>query len=382
MQQDMKLRIFNTRTPFIQRIVVWLVILALSPGAFANGPNQEFSRTINRDFSTTTNGMTAIYNKFGAVNVKTWNKNVVKIDIVILVNAKDQREAEKTFNRVKVNFTNTAGYVKAETMIQEKSAWWIEDNTCQDFKVNYDVWMPNNNQLDLKNKCGNSYVATISGKLTAEIKYGDLRTETIANDADLHISYGKVYISRVNNLYGQVENGKLNVSDVRSIQFDSKNSEVRVDRAIKVRLISQNDDLVFGNLEDLRLQTKYSDLKLQKAHAAYFTTQYTDVRIANVGKAVDADMTYGSLKIESLGRNFAGVNVIGKYTDVAIAAERGAVFRFDAEGNSTPLQTPSGAVIRHRNDEGSREQVQGFVGDANARGVVKARLVFGDFVLR
>lgn len=382
MQQDMKLRIFNTRTPFIQRIVVWLVILALSPGAFANGPNQEFSRTVNRDFATTSNGMTAIYNKFGAVNVKTWNKNVVKIDIVILVNAKDQREAEKTFNRVKVNFTNTAGYVKAETMIQEKSAWWIEDNTCQDFKVNYDVWMPNNNQLDLKNKCGNSYVAAMSGKLTAEIKYGDLRTETIANDADLHISYGKVYISRVNNLYGQVENGKLNVGDVRIVQFDSKNSEVRVDRAIKVRLISQNDDLVLGNIEDLRLQTKYSDLKLQKTHAAYFTTQYTDVRIANVGKAVDADMTYGSLKIESLGRNFAGVNVIGKYTDVAIAAERGAVFRFDAEGNSTPLQTPSGAVIRHRNDEGSREQVQGFVGDANARGVVKARLVFGDFVLR
>jgi len=26
--------------------------------------------------------------------------------------------------------------------------------------------------------------------------------------------------------------------------------------------------------------------------------------------------------------------------------------------------------------------VQGFVGDANARGVVKARLVYGDFVLR
>ena len=121
MQQDMKLRIFNTLS--IQQIAVWICILALSPCVFANGPNQEFSRPINREFATNSNGMTAIYNKFGAVNVKTWNKNIVKIDIVILVNAKDQREAEKTFNRVKVNFANTAGYVKAETMIQEKSAW-------------------------------------------------------------------------------------------------------------------------------------------------------------------------------------------------------------------------------------------------------------------
>jgi hypothetical protein len=242
--------------------------------------------------------------------------------------------------------------------------------------------MPTGNQLDLKNKCGNSYVTSMTGKLTAEIKYGDLRTETIGNDADLNIAYGKAYLAKVYNLFGQIVYGKLNVGEARDVQFDSKNSEIIIDRAANVRFTSKNDDLAFGSLDDLRLQTKYSDLKLQKARAAYFTTQYTDVRIANIGVTVDADMSYGSLKIESLGRNFNGVNIIGKYTDVSIAAERGAVFRFDAEGNYTPLQTPSGATIRHRNDEGPREIVQGFVGDANAHGVVKARMVYGDFVLR
>lgn len=380
--QDMKLKIFNASIFSIRAAALWVLLLVQPLAAFANGPRQEFSRTYNREFSTIANGMTAVYNKYGTVNVKTWDKNTVKIDVTILVNAKDKREADKTFDRVQVNFANAAGYVKAETMIGARSGWWIEDNTCQDFKVNYEVWMPSGNQLDLKNRCGNSYVAAMTGKLTAEIKYGDLRTETIGNDADLNISYGKAYLARVNNLYGQVLYGKLNVGEAGDVQFDSKYSELNIERAGNVRLTSKNDDLAFGSLEDLRLQTKYSDLKLQKAHAAYFTTQYTDVRIANVGMAIDADMSYGSLKIESLGRNFNGVNIIGKYTDVTIAAERGAVFRFDAEGNYTPLQTPSGATIRHRNDEGSREKVQGFVGDANARGVVKARLVYGDFVLR
>lgn len=380
--QDMKSKIFNASVRSTRLVVLWALLLASSAAVFAHGPNKEFSRTINREFGTTSNGMTAIYNKYGAVNVKTWSKNSVKIDITIIVNAKDQREADKTFDRIKVNFANTSGYVKAETIIVEQSGWWLEETTCQDFKINYEVWMPSANQLDLKNRYGNSYVANMSGKLTAEIKYGDLRTETISNDADLNLAYGKAYMMGVRNLYGQVIYGKLNLTDAQDIQFDSKNSVINLEQAANVRLTSKNDELKFGSLEDLRLQTKYSDLKLQKAHAAYFTTQYTDVRIVNVGLAVDADMCYGSLKIESLGRNFNGVNVIGKYTDVIIAAEPGAAFRFDAEGNYTEMQTPVRAIIRRRDDQGSRETVQGFVGDANARGVVKARMSFGDFVLR
>lgn len=379
----MKLKIFNNATVHSIRLVaVWGLFLAHSVAVFASGPAQEFSRTMNREYGTTANGMTAIYNKYGTVNVKTWNNNSVKIDITIIVNAKDQRDADKTFERIKVNFANTSGYVKAETMIATKSGWWMDGNSCEDFKINYEVWMPSGNQLDLKNKYGNAYVANMSGKLTAEIKYGDLRTETISNDADLNIAHGKVYLTRVNNLYGQIVYGKLNLTNAKDIQFDSKYSEIYLEHAANVRLTSMNDGLVFGSLEDLRLQTKYSDLKIQKAHAAYFTTQYTDVRIANIGEAVDADMCYGSLKIESLGRNFNGVNIIGKYTDVIIAAERGAMFRFDAEGNYTGMRTPSGATIRRRNDQGARESVEGFVGDANARGVVKARLSYGDFVLR
>ncbi|MFZ4634496.1 MAG: hypothetical protein ACOYNO_09855, partial [Saprospiraceae bacterium] len=85
--------------------------------ALATCPDQEFTRTINRDFGTTANGMAALYNQYGKLNIKTWSENRVKIDITIVVNASDQRSADRIFDRIKVNFTNTAGYVKAETMI-------------------------------------------------------------------------------------------------------------------------------------------------------------------------------------------------------------------------------------------------------------------------
>lgn len=192
------------------RRTLLLVLIALCGAtlASANGPKQEFSKKINREFGISATGTTAIYNKYGKVNINTWSNNSVKIDIIIIVNTNDQRAADRTFERIKINFLSTADYVKAETVIESetKTATWL-GSTSQDFKINYEVWMPIGNQLDLKNKYGNAFVANLNGKLSAEIKYGDLRTEAINNDADLSIGYGKASMVKVRNLTGYVSYG-------------------------------------------------------------------------------------------------------------------------------------------------------------------------------
>jgi hypothetical protein len=353
----------------------------LAASAMAESPKREFTKSINREFSTIANGMTALYNKYGKVNVNTWQNNSVKIDISIVVNADDERDAQKMFDRIQVNFTSTSGYIKAETMIQQTNGWWPTDNL-QDFKINYDIWMPAGNQLDLKNKYGNAYVAALNGKLIAEIKYGDLRTEAINADADVNIGYGKANLAKVYNLSGQLSYGGLTVGEARDIQVDSKYSEMSIDQAGSIRITSKYDNFTFGNLAELRLQTKYSNLKLKNAKSLYVTAQYTDIRAAYVSELLDADLNYGSIKVDMLGRNFNSVNIIGKYTDVQVSTERGTAFRFDAEGSYTGLHYPAGATIRHRDESSSREAVEGYIGDPNARSLVKARLIYGELVIK
>jgi len=379
----MKSKIFDISTmPNFRKILILCLLAGSLFTVRAESPTQEFTRTINREFGTTTDGMTALYNKYGQVNVKTWQNKSVKIDITIIVNAKNQREADKTFDRIKVNFANTAGYVKAETVIEQISGVTWFNGGENDFKINYEVFMPVANQLDLKNRYGNSYVAPLAGKLTAEIKYGDLRTEAISNDADLNLGYGKGYIARVNNLYGQISYGELTVTEAREVQLDTKYSELKGDRINIMRLTSKYDDFELGDVDELRLQTKYANLRVRSARAAYVTAQYTDVRLVSVTETADADLSYGSLKIESIGRDFSGVNVVGKYTDVQLFAERGAAYRFNLEGNYTDIKTSPGAAVRHHNKSGKYEKVEGSVGDSNAKGLVKAKLNYGGLVLK
>ncbi len=364
---------------FLLSLLGWLLVQSVP--AWAERPLQEFTKTINREFTTNANGMTALYDKYGTVNVKTWTNNSVKIDINIVVNANNQHDADQMFDRIQVNFTNTFGYVKAETMIgEEKSNWWPKGGNGQDFKVNYDVWMPIGNQLDLKNRYGNSIVADLNGKLTAEIKYGDLRTEAIGNDADLNIGYGKAYMTKVNNLTGQVSYGGISVAEANEVQLDSKYSEVKVDKAATLRITSKYDDFNFGTVDDLRLQTKYANVRLESARLTYVTAQYTDVKINNLVEIADADLTYGSLKIANLGKNFTSVNVLGKYTDVQLTMEKGTAARFDVQTDYAEAHLPVNIIMRSRAKSGNHESLEG--GDANARGLVKVRLSYGSLLVK
>jgi len=365
-----------------QIFLVCLTVLGSATYALADGPKQEFSKKINREFNISATGTTAIYNKYGKVNINTWQNNSVKIDITIVVNAGDQRTADRTFDRIKVNFMNTADYVKAETVIETESKMsWI-GGTCEDFKINYDVWIPIGNQLDLKNKYGNAYVANLNGRLKAEIKYGDLRTETVNNNADLSLGYGKASMAKVRNLTGYISYGGLTLTDAAEVQMDTKYSDFQIDRASAVRVTSKYDNFNLGDIEDLRVQTKYANLRVNTTKAVFVTAQYTDVKLNSISGSVDADLNYGSLKVGALGRNFSEARIVGKYTDVQMNVESGANFRFDAETTHAGLRTPSGATISKQNKQGGYSAVEGFVGDANAPRLVLARLSYGGFTLR
>jgi hypothetical protein len=378
------MRIYNNHLPFpalrthLLHIGL-LLICGLWTGttATAAAPLQEFTKKLNRTFSTNATGMTALYNKYGQVKVQTWADNSVKMDITITVNANSQREADEMFRQIQVNFTSTSGYVKAETMIGQTS-WWTPK--CDNFKIDYEVMMPIGNQLDLKNRYGNSFVGNLNGKLLAEIKYGDLRTENVRADAELYLSYGKAFISSVQNLSGQISYGELRLNDCKDVQMDTKYSDINIERANDVRITSKYDDFDLGDMNDLRLQTKYADVKVKALRSAYVTAQYSDLKVGSVSESLDAGQTYGSLRLDQLSKNFRSVNLDGKYTDYKVSLERNTPCRFDIEYKNADVKLPPAATVRLEESNGMRVK-SGYIDGNNNRANLNVKLQYGGFVL-
>ncbi len=361
-----------------------------------DGEVREFVKTINRDFKTSANGTTAIYNRHGNVNVRTWSENRVKIDITITVNASDPKEAEKALNQINANFTNTNGYIKAEMMIGNLSDrgnpyydWGDKsEKNFQDYRINYEVWIPTDNQLDLQNKYGASFVSNMNGKLLADIWYGELRVENVKSDVNIKIEGGNATLSSAKNLYGQVASGGITVDKANDVQMDTRNSDLTFRRAANLRLTSKYDNISLGNIENLRLQTKYSEVSVLSARTAFITAQFTDATIANIGLQLDADFQNGDLTVEKLNAGFDLVNLIGNAANVTITRSPGVSYRYAINGNNTQMTVANqGAANKAYSRAASNGNTgvvkEGLVGnDSNTRSTLKARMNYGTITLK
>lgn len=361
------------------------------------GPTREFVKTINRDFKTSEAGTTAIYNRHGDVSIRTWSENHVKINITVVINAYDQKQADQAMSQINANFTNTNGYIKAETMIGDLNDWganyydWVDKSVkkCQDYRINYEVWIPAGNQLDLQNKYGTCIVSSMNGRLIADVRHGDLRVENARSEANIKMLDGKATIGTAKNLYGQIASGGIIVENATDVQMDTWNSECTFRRATNVRLTSKYDNLALGNIENLRLQAKYSDVSVMSAKTAFITSQYSDTKISNVGLQLDADFQNADLTVNRLNSGFDLVNLIGNTANISITRAPGVSYRYAINGNNTAMNlsssaaSPKGTSRLASNGSGSGFVKEGLIGnDSNTRSALKARMTHGSIVLK
>lgn len=208
-------------------------------------PRQEFTWQINRQFATTANGMTVLYNAHGDIAIQTSpNAREVKVDVTIIVKAKSKQEADRIFDAIQVNFTHTPGYVKAQTVLQKNFPGSVG---CKEFRVNYKINMPADNQLELSNRYGNTHIAGgLNGKLNAEVKYGDLTLEHPVNETQFLLGYGKLKAAQIGFAQGQLNYAQFDANQTSELRPESKYSKIKVDHSDNVVLTSRYDDLNFG----------------------------------------------------------------------------------------------------------------------------------------
>ncbi len=345
---------------------------------------REFTKIIKKEFDITKNGTTALYNKYGKVDVKTWDKNRVKIDVTIIVNASSESAAQDVFDRIDINFFNKENYVKAETIINSKNNdWWggWNDNK-SDYSINYEIYMPATNNLELTNKYGDAYVAPISGVASIDVKYGNFKVQGVSNNAKVILAYGNGTLIKGQNLNCNISYGKLDCGEVRDVEITSKYSKLKIDKAINVNSNTKYDTYEFGALRELRNDGGYDNFHIGTAENVIVVSKYTTVNVDKLSNLLDLNLQYGGSSIGSLSKEFTNVNIVGKYTDFKIGIESGANFKFDASTTYAGINYPSGLNVSYEKEKGTSHEVQGHLGKEGGKSVIVARLSYGGLKVR
>ncbi|MEM8908678.1 MAG: hypothetical protein AAGD05_12585, partial [Bacteroidota bacterium] len=344
---------------------------------------KEFTRTIKKEFDIAADGKVSIINKHGQVNINTWESNQVKIDVVITVHARNQEAANAVFERLNVDFSNGGSYVRAETEIGSKSKgwnWWGSSNS-DDYSIDYEVYMPKTNSLELHNKYGNSHIASLAGEVDASIKYGNVRMEEVGGNLKLVLGYGNGTIIKSKDNDVDLKYGKIRIKQANDVVIASKHSKIFIDEAKDIKSISKYDTYEVGQVDHFKNQGKYDNIEIASVGSVRALSKYTDYDIDQIMGSADFDLEYGSATL-NMSDDFSEVQILGRYTEYRIQVPNGTEYKLDAATRYAGVRYPQQMNIVYEKEKGKAHEVEGYIGDEQTGRIIKARLDYGGLKVR
>jgi predicted transcriptional regulator YdeE len=359
-----------------------LLGLLLAVGAVvAAGSTRDFTKTINKQFNMAADGRVDLDNKYGKIDVKTWENNAVRISVRIVVEAQSESDAREVFDRITVDFYNSASAVGATTEIaSKKSSWWSWGNNKDDFSINYEVYMPATANLEVDAKYCDVYTMPLNGEAQLDIKYGNLRAEGFTEDCELMLAYGNGSISRVRDLKLELSYGNLELGEAGDITAEIAYGKLDADRARDLFIESRYSNFKLGEVREFRNEGKYDNIEIAAVDEITCETHYTSVSVGRLARRSNMDMAYGSAKFRQIENTIDEIVLNGRYTDFKLHMQPSVACSLDVAGRYTDIRLPSNLDKNYDVKDGSSYEVRGTMG-RGGNAIVRARLSYGGLLV-
>ncbi len=190
------------------------------------------NKSVNKSYSVTASDKLKIDNSFGDVEVHTWNKNEIKVDVTVEVSANSEALAQKIIDKISISDSKSGGDISVKTTIKGINNSKGEKSM---MKVNYNISMPASNPLRINNQFGAIVLPDFKGEADLSSHFGSLTTGALSNAKSLNVEFGSANIESTNGVveikYSSATIGKL-VGNVKlNLEFSSA-TKINVDNSL------------------------------------------------------------------------------------------------------------------------------------------------------
>jgi hypothetical protein len=281
-----------------------------------SGETEEKIKTYSKSYAVDGNDKLEIENKYGRVNVNTWNKNEIRVDVQIKGDASDNETAQKMIDAISISDSKSGDIVSFRTNFGNGSSsiWNLFNNMNDHHKVevNYTIYMPSTISLTMSNKYGAVVLPSLSGKVVLDNAYGSIVAKALTNPSNelrfryyevnieelkagqIDLSYGSLKLGNVGRLeanvtYAPIDIGKLSTSGSFNVRYGG---------GIKINEISKD-------LKNLDIDGKYSSVNINlrgdesfdfDITVKYGSFNYDDNRLKVTSKSPDDSKGYHPTK--------------------------------------------------------------------------------------
>ncbi|WP_114791120.1 hypothetical protein U0035_22035 [Niabella yanshanensis] len=288
------------------------LLIALTTSAARADSFNEKRKTYSKSYSLSNNQRVKIANKFGKVEVKAWDRNEVKVDVTIIAFSENERIAQGILDNITIE-SRDGNPVTFNTKFQGNTSTKGQKSKME---INYIVYMPASNPLDIKNEFGSSSIPDWEGEVNIKQSFGPITTGKLQKAKDVNVEFGSLISSAINDGRIRISYSDMKIDNLSGII----SSTIDFCKGTKVGL---ND-----NLEKLDMKVSYSDVSINVSSKLNTTLNIktsfgnlknnSKVEVVNKTKVNKYGPTFDKTYSGTQGSGKASVTISSSFGDITL----------------------------------------------------------------
>ncbi len=349
-------------------LIIFLIPLAI---AASDLKKHEKTKTISKKFNVKSNATLYIKNKYGAVNVTTWDKNTIEIEVKIIVKGGNIEKVNEKLNTIHIDFEANESLVEARTRIENTKSswsWWGNNSKNISYKINYYIKMPITNNADLNNKYGSIDIDVLEGKANIDCDYGSIQVEKLLNkENSINLDYC----------------GNSTINFLKSGNINADYSKIAINNSEELKINADYTTVKIGKTKKINFNCDYGSVAINDVESVNGKLDYAGISIGTVRTDLNINVDYGSLKIKDLVKGFNKVYVDASYTGIKIGTSAKNDFTFLIDLSYASFKYPDNYVQTTKSiKKGSKKYYEGSFGNENSNSKIQINSNYGGVSLK
>ncbi|MCG6186633.1 DUF4097 family beta strand repeat-containing protein [Maribellus maritimus] len=287
------------------------------------------TKEISKHFKVSPETRIEIANKYGKIEMNTWEKDSVVINIDIRVEEKKLSRLEKSMDEIKFDITDNQHFLIFRTSVGENRSALEKEflkfketllQTDGNMEINYTVWLPKTNKLKIENKFGDIFIGDYSGEVEIDLSNGNLKSHDFNGRLDLTLNFADATIN-------QMQNGRL----------DCNYSDLYLRKAESLRIVSKSTTYEILEIKELDADSRRDKFRIRLADLIDAEGSFSNFRINELNDRATLRTEYGDIDVEKTNPDFSNIFIESRSTDINLYFPPDANFGFEITHTKTEL---------------------------------------------
>ena len=287
------------------------------------------TKEIHKEFKVSPQTRIELSNKYGKMDINTWDKDSVVIEIKIKVEENKLSKLEKAIDAIEFDFSQTPHFLVAKTVVGQnrsglsKEFLKFKETVLQsdgNMQIDYTIWIPQSNELKIENKFGDIFIDDYSGDINLKLSNGNLKSHDFTGKLELTLNFADATINSINTAI-----------------LDCNFSELYIKKAEELRIKSKSTKFEILEIKELDADSRRDNFKIRMVDRIDARGSFSNFRVNELNDRFNVQADYGDIDIEKTAPDFSSIFIESKSTDINLYFDTETKFDFEITHSKTDL---------------------------------------------